>query len=634
MNDAPSQVYRPDIDGLRAVAVLSVVFFHIFPKFVAGGFVGVDIFFVISGYLITGLLVKDMDQQAFSFKTFYKRRIKRILPAYLAVSVATIIAASIMLIPNDYIFFTTSLAASWAFASNLFFSMLSGGYFDNRAELFPLLHTWSLSVEEQFYFIFPLLLILLTRLRIRLLLVGLVFVMFAFLAYFLRSHVNQYYLLTTRAHELLAGAFVALLPHREFLRQRPRLSVALAGAGLLLVIYSCFYLNASLPYPGLYSLFPTIGAALLILALDMAPGLAPILANKTMVPIGLVSYSLYLWHWPIIALVKYRGIEIDLAVGLSIMVAASILSYASWRWIELPIRHGGFDFRRSFMYFYLVPAVAIFCFAAVAYKTEGLPGRFSKDVRELILSYSYERDLQRTCSLRDVDFHGLDLKQLETSCGLGNPTTGAPSILLYGDSHANHFKPFLDVIAKDASLSGVYFSMGGCAPVRPAELEREDTCARRNHSVEREFSHFRYVVIAGEWNSKLSTEDFAPLIEEIEKSGAVPVLFKDAPESPKDISRCALNRLRGWLPMDADCSIPIQQVTAHAGNIDQAIDVLKARFPALIVINPKPLLCNESSCVTIIGNTAIYRDTNHLNLQASILLAHRFLDLYGNPLHG
>jgi hypothetical protein len=372
---------------------------------------------------------------------------------------------------------------------------------------------------------------------------------------------------------------------------------------------------------------------LLICALDITPLLAPVLANRLMVGVGLISYSLYLWHWPIIALVKYRGIEISLPVGLCILTGAIALSYLSWRWVELPVRHGGFNFKRAFVYLYAAPALAIFCFAALAYETRGLPGRFNPEVRQLIASYSNERDLQRNCSLRDVDFRGIDLKQLESNCSFGDSAAKPPAILLYGDSHANHFKPFLDVMAKDAGLSGMYFSMGSCAPVRPPKQQHnDDACAQRNRGIEREFGRFKYVVIAGAWSPDLASDDFSPLVSGIVASGAVPVIFKDAPEAAKDISRCALNRLRGWLPADAKCSIPERLVEADAAGIDHSIDLLRARFPTLVVINPKPLLCDGHDCVTVIGNTAIYRDSNHLNADASRLLAHRFLDRFGNPL--
>src|SRR3954470_12940694 len=155
--------YRPDVDGLRAIAVLAVIAFHALPSAVTGGFVGVDVFFVISGFLISGLIAKEMENGSFTFRGFYTRRIKRIFPAYIVVALTTLIVSSLLLIPNEYIFYTTSLAASWAFVSNVFFSMLSWGYFGQRTEEFPLLHTWSLSVEEQFYFVFPILLLLLYR---------------------------------------------------------------------------------------------------------------------------------------------------------------------------------------------------------------------------------------------------------------------------------------------------------------------------------------------------------------------------------------------------------------------------------------------------------------------------------------
>ncbi|MYM76019.1 acyltransferase family protein, partial [Duganella sp. FT134W] len=211
------RAHRADIDGLRALAVLAVVVFHLAPTWVPGGYAGVDLFFVISGFLITGNVLDGLQRGDFSLRDFYRRRLLRLLPAYLLVSAATLAAASYLLIPDDYLFFTTSLAASWAFASNLFFAMLSWGYFGQRSEEFPLLHTWSLGVEEQFYLGYPLLLMLLwrhgrQRLPATLLLltgIGLA------LSEWRSGMVQGYFLLPYRAHELLLGALATLWLRRR-----------------------------------------------------------------------------------------------------------------------------------------------------------------------------------------------------------------------------------------------------------------------------------------------------------------------------------------------------------------------------------------------------------------------------------
>jgi peptidoglycan/LPS O-acetylase OafA/YrhL len=285
--------YRPDVDGLRALAVLAVIAFHASPTLVSGGFAGVDVFFVISGFLISGLIAKEMEAGTFTFTGFYTRRIKRIFPAYIVVAATTLLIASFLLIPNDYIFYTTSLAASWAFASNIFFSMLSWGYFGQRTEEFPLLHTWSLSVEEQFYFIFPILLLFLYRYMRTRIVVSLFALGLAFLLYseWRTGQVKSYFLLTSRAHELVIGALVYFLSQRLPVGSRT-VSNLLAASGATLMLGSFVLLNPGLPFPGVNSLYPCLGTALLIYGGRSRNVLTPVLESRLMVWIGLISYPL------------------------------------------------------------------------------------------------------------------------------------------------------------------------------------------------------------------------------------------------------------------------------------------------------------------------------------------------------
>lgn len=335
--------YRPEIDGLRALAVLPVILFHAGFDVFSGGFVGVDIFFVISGYLITSILVADLEKGNFSLLEFYERRARRILPALLTVCFVTIPFACWLLTPRDILDFSQSLMAVAGFSSNFLF-WLESGYFDRAAELKPLLHTWSLAVEEQYYIIFPIFLMLFWRFGKMHLIVTLtfIFVVSIILAQ-IASHyrpVANFYLLPMRGWEILLGAFAAF-----YLRQKklPALSKPLPDvlsiSGLLLILFAVFFFSEKTPFPGFYGLVPTLGAVLIILFADQTTYIYKVLSHRFFVGVGLVSYSAYLWHHPIFAFTKHMLV---LEPAPVLMLALSIISfvpaYFSWKYIERPFR--------------------------------------------------------------------------------------------------------------------------------------------------------------------------------------------------------------------------------------------------------------------------------------------------------
>jgi peptidoglycan/LPS O-acetylase OafA/YrhL len=633
--------YRPDIDGLRAIAVLAVIAFHASARILPGGFVGVDVFFVISGYLITGLIVKAIDEDRFSFAEFYTRRIKRIFPAYIAVALFTLAVSTYLLIPNDYIFFTTSLATSWGFVSNVFFSMLSWGYFGGRTEEFPLLHTWSLSVEEQFYFIFPVLLILLSRHlkknlvhALAILCIGLVM-----LSQWKTGELKSYFLLTTRAHELLVGA-LTFFASRRFPLADKQIANLLVILGMSAVIASMILFNRGVPFPGFNSLVPAIGTAFIIYACQTENHLSPLLKNRLMVYIGLISYSLYLWHWPIFTFLRYRKIELDLAVGIAAVALSFLLAHLSWKFIETPVRQNKtIRFKKAFLQIYAVPAAAFLSIGIYSYLTEGAPQRFSGDMRELISSYSYERDLSRSCAIRAEDYRKVNVDYLLDRCAFGDEKQKKAEVLLVGDSHADHFKPFVDRLAHDAGMKAVFHVQGTCRPTDlPAtgvqSAATASTCTQRNADLLALAGNFRYVVLAGFWsdyrNADLETE-LSRAVEKITRAGATPVIFKDNASHEPDLSRCVLYKKRGWLDEDKDCHIPYRLVATNEGPIDAMIDRVKKRHPRTLIVDPKRIMCTATECATYINNTALYKDSNHINSIASGMLGEQYIARIGNP---
>lgn len=332
--------YRREIDWLRALAVLAVIFFHARFPFFTGGFVGVDVFFVISGYLITSIILADMQSGHFSILGFYERRARRILPALFCLLAVTVAIAPFLLLPKELADFSQSVTHVVLFVSNVYFYN-NTGYFDTAAELEPLLHTWSLAVEEQYYIVFPVILLILWRWNRALILPVLSAIAVASLAYSQREISSNVYaaffLAPSRIWELLAGALVASHGHR--IRSFPALAQWGSLAGLVLILYAVLFYGNSTPFPGLHALIPVIGTALVIQFASPATWIGRALGSKALVGIGLISYSAYLWHQPLFAFARRESIaEPSVAVFAVLTLATLGLAYVSWRFVERPFR--------------------------------------------------------------------------------------------------------------------------------------------------------------------------------------------------------------------------------------------------------------------------------------------------------
>ncbi|MGG5872025.1 acyltransferase family protein [Pseudomonas peli] len=345
--------YRREIDGLRALAVLPVILFHAGFDTFSGGFVGVDVFFVISGYLITTIILAELEQGRFSIVSFYERRARRILPALFLVMLACIPFAWVLLSPAELNSFSKSLVAVPLFISNVFF-WRDGGYFETAAELKPLLHTWSLAVEEQYYVLFPLFLMLFWRLGKRWILVmlGLVFVSslaIAQWAAYARPDAS-FYLLPTRGWELLIGALAAFYLSSANRKDFGKFLSEVAGwLGVSLICYAVFAYSKSTPFPGVYALVPTLGAVLVILFATQKTYVGRFVGNKVFVGMGLISYSAYLWHQPVLAYARNWFMDIGHFVVSLLIVVVMVLSILSWKIVEQPFRKKG-KFDRKFVF--------------------------------------------------------------------------------------------------------------------------------------------------------------------------------------------------------------------------------------------------------------------------------------------
>ncbi len=471
--------YRRDIDGLRAIAVVAVVLFHAHLGPFTGGFIGVDVFFVISGYLIVGIILDDIRAGRFSIAMFYERRVRRLFPALFVVLVACTIAGYLLFLPQEFAAFGRSVVATAAFASNFLF-WDQAGYFDTPAELKPLLHTWSLAVEEQFYLLFPPFLIAVSKYAKAALtrwVLGIAFVSFALSAALVGSDPEAtFYLLPTRMWELMIGALLVCAPIPALVNTRARAAATLLGLGLIGISTTLY--SAKTPFPGIAALPPCIGAALIIhagrggstagnghLTPQRSGGTSPIhalLSSRAFVYVGLISYSLYLWHWPILVFARavtgrpLTGIETLPLIALS-FAAADL----SWRFIEAPFRGRGRRFSRAQIFaFGGAASVVLLLTGGTIDARHGLPARVP-DAVSTAAAGALDTDVQ--FKQRCMNF-GPDQVTADDLCRIGS-SDRRPTFLLWGDSHANALAPAISEAAGSANIAGLFAGSGGCAPL-------------------------------------------------------------------------------------------------------------------------------------------------------------------------
>ncbi|MGE5500421.1 MAG: acyltransferase family protein [Ignavibacteriales bacterium] len=451
--------YRPEIDGLRALAVLPITLFHFGVPGFGGGYVGVDIFYVISGFLITGIIAPQMSTDRFTFGDFYERRVRRLFPALFAMLAVVGLVCLAILLPRDLAAFGRSVVATLVFASNILF-WREANYFDTESELKPLLHTWSLGVEEQFYLAFPIFLVValkLFRKRTPLVVAGVAALSFALnLAMLSWRPAAAFYLSPPRAWELLLGALLFLTPPPKpgrFVAETVTLA-GLVAIGVAVVAYTPLT-----PFPGWAALLPCLGAAAIIYAGREAPASASALTNAPMRFVGKISYSLYLWHWPVAALYRYRtGHEprglVD-AVLLAVVVALAALS---WRFVEEPVRRRQLFARRGVLWGASGAAAAVL--GAVALTVAfggGLAGRFPANANRL---EAFEDD-KPPAGCGDIDPGQV---RADVLCRIGAPGV-APTLVVWGDSHAWALQGAYDEMLRNAGRSAWLITRSGCPPV-------------------------------------------------------------------------------------------------------------------------------------------------------------------------
>jgi peptidoglycan/LPS O-acetylase OafA/YrhL len=477
----PQAAYRRDIDGLRAVAIVPVVLFHAGFAALPGGFVGVDVFFVISGYLIATVIVRDILAGNFSIAQFYERRFRRILPALAVMTLASVIVAHLVLLPEQLLHFGFSLTATALFVSNIFF-WSGSGYFAPSADWMPLLHTWSLAVEEQYYIVFPVVMAVGWRWigwRFNLVLALVMALSFGVGVY--GSHQTPtaaFYLLPYRAWELLLGAVLALAGRVDGLDRRYLREVC-ASAGVLLIAIALVVIDAETVFPGTAALLPSVGAALILVAgAHGRSTVGDLLSTKPMVAVGLISYSLYLWHWPIFVFMRLvlATNTLPAAHACAGIGVALVAAMASWRYVERPFRTQGRTTRAQIFTFAGCASGAAIGLGALIQQMDGAPWRLDRVALAYARAETDVTPLRATCATATFD----------AGCLFGGRSMHAPTFAIWGDSHSQAMQPAIEVgMGPDAR--GVLHFAEACAPLAGAQRHnvhvRQGECKDYNTKV-------------------------------------------------------------------------------------------------------------------------------------------------------
>ncbi|CRL97841.1 acyltransferase family protein [Pseudomonas poae] len=629
--------YRRDIDGLRAIAVLAVVLFHFGVPGVTGGFVGVDVFFVISGFLITSIIWRERQAGRFSFVEFWARRARRILPALFVMIVATLVAGWFLLAPKDYEELGRAAHYQVIFTSNLLFAR-QHGYFEAASDIKPLLHTWSLAVEEQFYILFPLLLTLLSsRLKHwRLALFGVLLVSFGMSVWAVEHEPQKaFFLLHLRAWELLAGAMLAVMPAREW-RASPALAQCVSLAAMGLILIAVFGFDSHTAFPGATALLPVLGVVGLIWANGQQyTWVGRLLSSRLMVGLGLISYSWYLWHWPVFVYANYAAVDGLSATELGgLMLLSLVLGYLSWRFVETPFREKRLlATRKAILVAAAVGILSIGLTGVALRKADGVPSRLSEQALRYAKAKKWSPELMACMADKDTPDERL-------FCHFG-PKNPAVSALVWGDSHATALIPALEIGAEKHDISLMEASFAGCVPLDG--LENIARCAHFNRRVEKAMSEqpISDVVLAARWSLYLygqmsgdkehalkdpSTGQYVRAVAEqrfadgmrerikgLRAAGHRVWLVKEVPLQeiivPYRLSRLAMMHR----PVDRE-GLPVAKHLAREAFISQLFDELAAADSGVRVLDPAPQLCGaDGLCRVELNGRALYTDDNHLS---------------------
>ena len=667
--------YRKEIDGLRAIAVVSVILSHIGIQAFEGGFVGVDVFFVISGFLITSLILSDMAHGKFSFLDFYYRRSKRILPALFLTVMLTLLAGWYILLPVNYADLIRTALNLSVFSSNIYLSKVSG-YFDTNSIHNPLLHTWSLSIEEQYYLIFPVLLIVIFKLfenkKYVLKIVG--YTLLAILSFSLFYAENKvrskpdsaFFLLQTRMWELMIGslaAYLVLFKHELISGVHPIIRRGLSYGAFAALCYAILTFNESTPTPGFLTLFPTLSTACLILFIHQESYLYQVLTYRPVIFVGLISYSLYLVHQPLVAFSRYANVQFDALNIVLLLMVIFALGYLSWRFVEQPFRKISAQKKQTVLVSSVLIIVFLFSALLLASKQLGFPDRFPPSINQ-ISAKSTDLSMYPHCAMSG--------KTADNAlCIIGNKDKVTTALL--GDSHAYALASGFKQYAVDQN-TGVYLSSGAtCPPVLDvfrADMLKSTICEQKvKQSIDYVLSNpdIKNIVIVGRWSlyldkqlfdnqeggkeygrrayldvidnghkvlheeqkrKELLMEKYVETINFLIQSGKKVILVYPIPEvgwmTPLQMSR---NMLYSNQAINPDYLVTTRYdvyLNRHQKVIN-AFDQI-AFSENFVRVKPDQVFCNtavKDRCIASIKHVALYHDDDHLSEEGSNMLFER-----------
>ena len=637
-------VYHPEIDGLRAFAVISVLLFHGFPHFLPGGFVGVDIFFTISGYLITSIIVRELQSSSFSYWSFYQRRIRRIFPSLVVVLFACSILGWIILTPAEYELFGTHLATSAGFIPNLRF-WREAGYFDKEAITKPLLHLWSLGVEEQFYLLWPVVLglgwrFLSHKINYLLLLITVLLLGSLTLSYFTIA-VNptaDFYSPLTRFWELGLGGLIAILSLFEKISLPPLFKNLMSSLGGILLIIATTQLHEGLAFPGLWALIPCLGSALILLSLSPPSELnkqslvLKTLGTNLLVWIGLISYPLYLWHWPLLSLAStLEGQSLSMLIRVLLLIMSFLLAFLSYQFLEKPIRrHGG----QIWAILLLLVMVCLLSFGIVLRKQDGFKNRHQSQMvanpSTMILG-EFRDTIRRPCHIE---------KQMPANLDCFEDIRDPVRYALLGDSKAEALFYGLSAVS---TSTGRWMLIDGVHPPPPnasvGTLDELLTKSKHAFEMIKNDPQIKVVVLAnalrgifpidaktgmivGLGNSELQLQNFDQLINELEEVGKTVLFVIDNPTFP-DPTSCISGGLTSsailnqvfYRKANPYCSIRYEDQLEGTKAYRLWIQQLAIHHPNMTVVDLPKYLCkpNENICQTTENNSFLYSYSDHIS---------------------
>ncbi|GFZ93824.1 acyltransferase family protein [Dyella caseinilytica] len=662
--------FRKDINGLRAVAVVLVLLFHGGLTAFPSGFIGVDVFFVISGFLITSIVRADLAAGKFSFPGFYVRRLWRIQVALLAVIAATFVIAAVFYLPDDFNVYFKSAMQTMGLTSNYFFAKTTTAYAATGSQTLLLLHTWSLSVEWQWYLVMPVAMWLLYRYasplqtRIVLLVALLLAAVFA-----LRQPVMHgdaaYFWFSGRIFEFLFGALLAVMMEgRANPSDTPALNL-LGLLGLALIFGIAMKPGVIVEYPNRYAILLSAACVVVLwMGGNERSWVSRVLSLAPVVFVGDISYSLYLWHWPIFA--TWRYLELPEGAGYLLLCFALtfVLAYLSYRFIEEPYRRLRPSFGKSVLVLVVLPLLAVAAVFGVAQKYAFFPGRFGPELAYVDSSLSkYEPALRRHClqgrgtNGGNVDLHYLDV------CVVGKKDAPVKSLMI-GDSYSNQYWNFIGLLSNAADMSVASLATPSCLALPGITLYGWDSINYQQYRVcEDRTKHyysiiqshkFKYVILGENWGyyefPALVNQPGDPQSEAlgqarmeaairhaldiITSTGAIPVVIKSAPTMPGDFDGCFYQHFKlRQKTGGTDCTLGSSKSEADIW-YDHLFERLQASYPTLVLIDPRRVQCSGNSCMTTYKGVPIYRDTGHMSDYGSYQLGQLYLQSQPNPFTG